>query len=163
MKCYYHSESDAVAQCKRCGRSLCKECSDKYIVDLGEILCDDCAKEKVESNEKDIKELFAQEKKGIIISSIIGVVVAILAVSLFDNIWFLLAFFLPFGWYKNGESSTERAIWMSGSAGGAYTLGSIIGFIIKLFLCVFLGIPLFIKKIITFYKHYQLLKENGLL
>lgn len=163
MKCYYHPESDAVAQCKECGRSLCKECSDKYISDFGEILCEDCAKKKNEAIEKEIKEVFSQEKKDLIISSIIGVAVAILAVILFGELWCLLAFFLPFGWYKSGVSSTERAIWFSGSAAGGAVLGTILGFFIKLFLCVFLGIPLFIKKIITFCKDYQLMKENELI
>lgn len=163
MKCYYHPESDAVAQCKKCGRSLCRECSDKYVADLGEILCEDCAQKRFESSKRDVRETFAQEKKDLIISSIIGVVVAILAVSLFHSLWYLLAFFLPFGWFRNDMSSTEEAIWMSGSASGGYMLGKILGFIIKLLLCSVLGIPLFIKMIINFYKDLQFMKENGLL
>lgn len=40
MKCYFHPEKDAVATCQNCGKSLCKECAEKY----HPCLCDDCYK-----------------------------------------------------------------------------------------------------------------------
>ena len=30
MKCYYHTKEDAVGQCKRCGKHLCKDCFDFF-------------------------------------------------------------------------------------------------------------------------------------
>lgn len=45
MKCYYHQDRDAVAQCYvGCGKSLCRECSDKY-KNINHIICSDCYSE----------------------------------------------------------------------------------------------------------------------
>lgn len=160
MKCYYHPESDAVAQCKECGRYLCKECSDKYMAAFEEVLCEDCAQKRFDTTERDCREAFAQEKKDLIRSSIIGAVIAIFAAGS-GGLWYVLAFFLPFGWFRDETSSLEKAIRSSGSSGGAYVFGRIIGFFIKLLLCTVLGIPMFIKKIISFYHHQQIMKDNG--
>ena len=39
MKCFNHTDVEAVATCVDCGKSLCKECASKY----EPILCDSCA------------------------------------------------------------------------------------------------------------------------
>ncbi len=38
MKCYNHTDREAVATCQRCGKALCKECASKYTP----CLCDEC-------------------------------------------------------------------------------------------------------------------------
>lgn len=52
MKCYYHTDREAVATCK-CGRCLCRECADKH----NPIMCNSCwsayqkeLREEVEAN-----------------------------------------------------------------------------------------------------------------
>ncbi|MGN0154843.1 MAG: B-box zinc finger protein [Lachnospiraceae bacterium] len=39
MKCYYHGDREAVAQCTECGKALCRECADIY----SPVLCNECA------------------------------------------------------------------------------------------------------------------------
>ena len=38
MKCFYHVDQEAVAQCQYCGKGLCHDCAAKHIP----CLCDDC-------------------------------------------------------------------------------------------------------------------------
>lgn len=52
MRCFYHPETDAVAQCTSCGKGLCHECASIY----DPILCSDCAKVIDEDNVKDAKK-----------------------------------------------------------------------------------------------------------
>ena len=55
MKCYYHSDSDAVAICKNCSRGLCRECA----ADVGNgIAC----KGKCEGEVKAIVEIIEKNK-----------------------------------------------------------------------------------------------------
>ncbi len=39
MKCFHHSEQDAVATCQKCGKGLCRKCAEEYTP----CLCDSCA------------------------------------------------------------------------------------------------------------------------
>jgi len=54
MGCYHHPSRDAVAQCRKCGKGMCKECYDLYGVSSGEYagkaLCYDCTTEIVAEN-----------------------------------------------------------------------------------------------------------------
>lgn len=34
MKCFNHTEREAVATCQKCGKSLCKECAGKRVISL---------------------------------------------------------------------------------------------------------------------------------
>ena len=46
MKCYYHSEADAVAVCKNCSKGLCRACA----VDVGNgVACKDRCEDQVRS------------------------------------------------------------------------------------------------------------------
>lgn len=52
MKCFYHEDREAVAQCVDCNKGLCKECASKY----KPILCDDCYNSRVEINAQKIEQ-----------------------------------------------------------------------------------------------------------
>ena len=39
MNCFYHIMMPAVAQCKKCGKFLCRECATRYT----DMICEDCA------------------------------------------------------------------------------------------------------------------------
>jgi len=92
MNCYNHIDRPAVAACKVCGKSLCKECADKYTP----FLCDECytrlRKEEFDS--------LKRERRKIITTFIWGV--AFFAVLFFGfNVDFwtsLYSFVIPFGW-----------------------------------------------------------------
>lgn len=38
MKCFNHKDQEAVATCRHCGKSLCRECAGRY----SPCLCDSC-------------------------------------------------------------------------------------------------------------------------
>ncbi|MCM1577671.1 MAG: DUF2180 family protein [Ruminococcus sp.] len=59
MKCYYHNDRDAVAQCSVCGRGLCRECTDRY----EEPLCRKCGEEIAAEAEAERKEAHINSKK----------------------------------------------------------------------------------------------------
>ena len=96
MKCYNHSDREAVATCKFCGKALCKECADTY----NEPMCDECARQYIEST-------FAAEKRYLIVHSLIGIALAAAGVYLIGNAWGLLAFFMAFGWIKRDAEDPE--------------------------------------------------------
>lgn len=80
--CFHHPSEPAVAQCARCGKYICKDCSEAYGVVSGEYagkcLCFDCCEELVSQN---VAEL-TQNKKKIktqFIISLIGIVIGFLA------------------------------------------------------------------------------------
>ena len=69
MKCYYHPDVDAVAQCK-CGKFLCKECVDKRTP----IECDSCYEErtKIEEGLKATRQQEEGNQKGTNIGWFVG-------------------------------------------------------------------------------------------
>jgi len=83
MVCYHHSSQQAVAQCGKCGKGICKDCFDMYGVDTGEYagraLCYDCTVEEVEDNvelvtmlRKIVKTEFAFIIIGVVIGAVLG-------------------------------------------------------------------------------------------
>ena len=78
MKCYNHNEIDAVATCSRCGKSLCKECADKY----RPILCDDCYQEILQENEQAKNDALIDTESEWIKSLIFGVISALVFYNL---------------------------------------------------------------------------------
>jgi len=57
--CYHHPSREAVAQCKGCGKAICRECAEMYGVSTGEYagcnLCYDCTVHLVEQNVNYVK------------------------------------------------------------------------------------------------------------
>lgn len=80
--CFHHPLEPAVAQCARCGKYICKDCSEAYGVVSGEYagkcLCFDCCEELVSQN---VEELTRNKKKikTQFIISLIGIVIGFFA------------------------------------------------------------------------------------
>ena len=70
--CYYHSSEAAVAQCARCGKYICRDCTDAYGVCSGEYagksLCYDCTQQLVEENVTELTKNKATIKRKLIVS-----------------------------------------------------------------------------------------------
>lgn len=135
MKCFNHTNIDAVATCVDCGKSLCKTCASKY----EPILCDDCYQERM--NKYNAGQ---QEYKGSIVGSIIwsvilfiaGFVIPIIMYGEFDaassfGMGYCLAGF-PYGWRALNRITPDIFLIMP-------IVGWLIYFIIKAFLAVMIG------------------------
>lgn len=59
-KCHNHPEEDAVANCAKCGKPICKECAESCMVSGGgydgRYLCYDCSKEIFKEDESKLKK-----------------------------------------------------------------------------------------------------------
>lgn len=59
-KCYKHPEEDAMANCSKCGKPICKDCAESCMVDGagydGKYLCYDCSKKIFEEDERKLKK-----------------------------------------------------------------------------------------------------------
>lgn len=121
MKCYNHPERDAVSTCTKCGKGLCKECTDKY----SPILCDECRQEyEIKQEEERLNyeyQRLQQEKANkydlwfeILLSLVslgVGFLIAWGLSRLFDgpieywvpSSYFLLVLFIPFSWRTVGQ------------------------------------------------------------
>ena len=106
MKCFYHESKDAVGQCKKCGKGLCKECVTK-----NNGICEDCYfDEKANNIDMSHENLFislTNYKKTLIKSLIVGGVAGVIfeiflicfcQVPLSEFFGLLLLFFIPTGY-----------------------------------------------------------------
>lgn len=82
--CYHHPTEPAVARCARCGKYICKDCTEAYGVSSGEYagkyLCFDCCEQLVAQNISDltnnknkIKRQFILQIVGMVIGFIYGI------------------------------------------------------------------------------------------
>ena len=109
MKCFYHTDREAIATCQHCGKALCRECAAKY----NPCLCDECksildAADRQAESDKRQKYLDAlvDTRSEFIHACIAGVVVGLVFYSMFAGgadagsrvTYFVLGFFVPFGW-----------------------------------------------------------------
>ncbi|MDR0517219.1 MAG: IBR domain-containing protein [Fibromonadaceae bacterium] len=66
MVCYHHPSQQAVVQCSKCGKSICKNCSEAYGITSGEYtgksLCYNCISQLVESNITETNKLKKETK-----------------------------------------------------------------------------------------------------
>ena len=87
MKCFNHTEREAVATCQKCGKGLCRECAEKYTP----CMCDACAartrqeKKQQAQNKEDqrrqkYKDALIDTRSEFIKTAVIGVLVGILFV-----------------------------------------------------------------------------------
>jgi len=100
MKCYHHPSKDAVAQCRACGKSICKDCFDDYGVSTGEYadqaLCYDCTAALVTENVNEISKFRSKVKRERILSLIGGVIGGIIGFPVLSSdmygsfFWFLI-------------------------------------------------------------------------
>lgn len=130
MKCFYHNDQDAVAQCSECGKFLCSDCAEKWEPPL----CPSCGKSISSYN----KSSAAAE---LILTGIffaLGIVLACftyggsdynLVLELFGILLIGYIFAsLPAGWRK-----------LSGITSGFFLILPIIGWLIYFFIKAFLS------------------------
>lgn len=117
MKCFNHTERDAVATCQKCGKGLCRECAEKYTP----CMCDSCAAQtqreqqeqvqnKEEQRKQKYKDALVDTRGEFIKTAVIGIVVGIFLAwycNRGENVeagfgdyvgMFCVAFCIPFGW-----------------------------------------------------------------
>lgn len=144
MNCYYHNDVPAVATCKVCGKSLCKECADRY----SPVLCDEC----YEVLRREEFEELKQSRKKLIISFLwSGVLLFLGLIGFFGDIplWsMLLVSIYPFGWRY--FSAMKMPEYLLISKNGA--LGMVVFICLKLSVALIACIPLFIYAIYSFIK-----------
>lgn len=59
MKCFIHTNKEAIAACRKCGKGMCEECS-SYSGHSG--ICPECRKEEL-IQERNQKQYLAQEER----------------------------------------------------------------------------------------------------
>lgn len=152
MKCFYHTDVDAVASCQLCGKGLCKECAAKY----SPCLCDECniTVQQDKKAQKQLKrrsalidthtELIKAVITGIICSVIVTYIFGLMSSDDVPMSVSVMFFFLPFGW----KLITYVEQWLPGilMSGPVF----IIYLCIKFALSMFLGIFCFMYQIIKY-------------
>ena len=150
MKCFYHSDLEAVATCQRCGKGLCHECAEKH----SPCMCDDCARvveeereAKIisEENEKKQKYLDAliDTKKEFIKACVIGAAVMLCLRIPEAGPINLFLFFIPFGWKLLTYLQSMAPIFLVGNI-----FFWIVWIVMKAILSIIIGIPAFIYQLI---------------
>lgn len=119
MKCFNHTEREAVATCQKCGKGLCRECAEKYT----HCMCEPCAAQSKREQQQQAQNKEDQRKQKykdalvdtigeFIKTAVIGVIFGVIYVwytdthmnsveynSLGDYVgMFCVAFCIPFGW-----------------------------------------------------------------
>lgn len=162
MKCFNHTEREAVATCQKCGKGLCRECAEKHTP----CLCDTCAaqikrkqqqqaRNKEEQRKQKYKTALVDTRSEFIKTAIIGIFVGIFFVwysTTQENIdagfgyymgQFCGAFCIPFGWKFLTYLQSFFPIFMLGTFWFWFGYG-----VVKLFLSIFVGIPAFIYQLV---------------
>lgn len=77
MYCFIHTDTEAAAVCKKCGKAMCHNCS-AYSGNTG--ICPACRKEEFE-NERSQNYIYKKEEiKGIVVAAVIALVVLIIGI-----------------------------------------------------------------------------------
>lgn len=160
MKCFNHTEREAVATCQKCGKGLCKECAEKYTP----CLCDTCAakvqrqvQDKEDQQKQKYKDALVDTRSEFIKTTIIGVLVGILVVwfmtqTKYGNVessfadcagYFLVGLCIPFGWKFLTYLQSFFPIFLLGTF-----WFWIIYLAVKVVLSMFIGIPAFIYQLV---------------
>ena len=161
MKCFNHTERDAVATCQKCGKGLCRECAEKHTP----CMCDTCAAQvkqnqqqqaqnKEEQRKQKYKDALVDTRSEFIKTTVIGIIVGILFAWYMKNDnaelgvaysvrYFVLGLFVPFGW----KFLTYLQSFFPLSIFGTFWFWIIYG-IIKLVLSIIVGIPAFIYQLV---------------
>lgn len=161
MKCFNHTEREAVATCQKCGKGLCKECAEKYTP----CMCDPCAAQtqqdqqqqaqnKEEQRKQKYKDALVDTRSEFIKTTAIGILIGILMawfmksehaeLGFVDCVeYFLFGVCVPFGW----KFLTYLQSFFPLSIFGTFWFWIIYG-IVKLALSMFIGIPAFIYQLV---------------
>jgi len=156
MKCFNHTDREAVATCQRCGKGLCKECASKYTP----CMCEECATalqqerqqqaiSKEEQRKKKYKAALVDTRsefiKTLVIGILLGAVLAFITVTgeAFDffNVLFIFAVGLcaPFGWKLLTYIQSFFPVVIIGTL-----LFWILWLAVKIVISFYIGIPAFI-------------------
>lgn len=161
MKCFNHTEKEAVATCQKCGKGLCRECAGKYTP----CMCDTCAaqiqksrqeldKNRENQQKEKYKAALVDTRSEFIKISVIGIIVSIIATwwranygnlsSFGDYANTIVAwFFVPFGW----KFLTYLQSFFPVSLFGTFWFW-ILYLAVKAVLSVIAGIPAFIYQLV---------------
>lgn len=161
MKCFNHTEREAVATCQKCGKGLCKECAEKHTP----CLCDTCAAQiqqdrqqqaqnKEEQRKEKYKTALVDTRSEFIKTAVIGIIVGVFYVWYYstrewaggfgDSVGqFCIAFCVPFGW----KFLTYLQSFFPVSLFGTFWFW-IIYIAVKVLLSGFVGIPAFIYQLV---------------
>ncbi len=162
MKCFNHTEREAVATCQKCGKGLCKECAGKHTP----CLCDTCAAQiqqnrqqqaqnKEEQRKEKYKAALVDTRGEFIKTAVIGIIVGIFFVwqrttqenadngFIYYAGYFFVTFCIPFGW----KFLTYLQSFFPVSLFGTFWFWFIY-IAIKVFLSLFVGIPAFIYQLV---------------
>lgn len=164
MKCYFHEDREAVGTCQSCGKSLCKECASRYTP----LTCEDCHREMVarsiNEREKAIQENLVNTKYNLIKTLGVGCIFGAAFVALMfwsketDVTQYILAFIFgvgfPFGW----NATKAFPIFISnGEMSNFFT--AILLNILKVIIACFVGVPVFIFKIVVAIKDFVVARK----
>ena len=157
MKCYLHNDRDAVATCKQCGKSFCRECSDSMVRGL----CSDCvAEENAYAEQEKVnakREALVDTKKEYLTTAIKGVIAATLwtffivsqqGFSFTELGTIFMVFTIPFGYRMITylESFVKVLLFLPIVVWVFYV-------VLKIIAAALLGIPCFIyQTFITFFR-----------
>ncbi len=173
MKCFYHSDTDAVANCStNCGKSLCQECASCFTP----ILCRECFQNVCITTRQQAK---SDRVKAFIVLAwnafflIAGIITIIEEHMKNPDVPILTILFLFWGisglpWVlmkgilsdNSIESQVDRAI-SRNTEPGAYVIGGLFGFFIKLFLGFAIGA--IASPILLMYNIYSFMQKSKLI
>lgn len=101
--CYHHSNDHdraAVANCSKCGKALCTECTDLFRSNrTGKILCIECLNGEIANNENLCARAAARAKKEItsmIVGAVLGLIVAIILAASVPGAGLIAFLIVPF-------------------------------------------------------------------
>lgn len=99
MNCFFHVTVPAVAQCKNCGKFLCKACATKY----PEMICEDCA-----------ESIHEKEHSAIMNRNIASI-----------TIFVVIVVFCIYGYYNGAFSNMSPAELLIGASGVGFIYAGI--------------------------------------
>lgn len=170
MKCFYHTELEAVATCQRCGKGLCKQCAAKYTP----CLCEECAR-ALRAEQAQAEQSAEEQRRQRYRDSLIDTrseflkAIAIGAVLVVGFIWLgqfgsspnpylplhcFWLFFAPFGWKLLTHLQARFPVTIFATAAVWLAWG-----VFKLVICFFIGFPAFIYQLVKTISAQKKIKE----
>jgi hypothetical protein len=149
MKCFYHPEQHAVAQCEKCSKGLCNYCATKY----NRPICESCAK-------KELRVKLSYYKMPITVSVILFAVVFVIClmqdIQMQETISYCLGVIsLYIGWRVFGNIGRSSSI-VSGDG-----FAMLAFFFIKILAVLLVGV--FVSPFYLVYCIYKIIKISILL
>lgn len=167
--CFFHSAQEAVSQCQRCGKNLCRSCSKTYGFHPsewhGKTLCPKCTRD-ILNTEKAEMESHRTEHISRIILTIVGMAIGLVAgVMLFKNtgdgnILYIILFTLIGGALAGSITAVLKALVtvfksvIVGTLGGYFSGNPIVGLFLALPMLVWAEIKAIVLILIEIIKSF---------